>query len=285
MNYSQIACFQQCPRRYQYSYVELLQKIEEGKAEKDRNWGRGIHAGLAMHYTGKDWDVIQGAFQKEYPVTLDPDDLAKSVESGLSTLELYRNYYKEQDKNWKVLEVEVKDKFVFNEVEFTVVLDLIAENLQGGGIYFWDHKTSGRTPTFNYWKQYELSAQLSDYTNYVVSKYGQCSGAIINNISVGHRKRAYKGEPAGFWAKFERQIFNRTKAMLEARKEDVVLWKKLIENAERDKSFPLHYGQGCTYCSFYELCLACGDEQIKELMYEKKRTNTTPQQEPEEIEA
>src|SRR3990167_2384715 len=283
MNYSKIACFQQCPRRYQYAYVEMLSKIEEGKTEKDRNWGIGIHAGLAEYYTGKDVISIQEAFKREYPADLDPDDMAKTVRSGIETLQLYMDHYKGQDKNWKVLEVEVKDKFIFNEIEFTVVLDLIAENLQGGGIYFWDHKTSGRTPSFNYWKQFELSGQVSDYTNYVISKYGQCSGAIINNISVGHRKRAYKGEPSGFWAKFERQIFNRNKTQLETRKSDILLWKKLIEQAETNNSFPLHYSNGCTYCSFYELCLSCGDEQIKELMY-TTLTTKTPQQEPEGVE-
>lgn len=264
--------------------MELLTKIEEGRAEQARNWGRAIHAGLAEHYTGKDWAKIEEAFRTEYPKDLDPNDMAKTVESGLITLKQYRDYYGSIDKNWKVLEVEVKDKFVFDNVEFTVILDLIAENLQGGGIYFFDHKTSGRVPTFNYWKQYELSGQMSDYTNYVVSKYGQCSGAIINNISVGHRKNKYKGEPAGFWVKFERQIFNRNKAQLETRKADIILWKHLIEQAQTNNSFPLHYSNGCTYCSFYELCLSCGDEQIKELLY-TKRTTTTPQQEPEEVEA
>lgn len=284
MNYSQIACFQQCPRRYQYAYVEELVKLEEGRAEKDRNWGKAIHCGLAEHYRGKGLSELREAFMREYPVALDETDMAKTPDSGLETLDLYMSYYKEQDKNWKVLEVEVKDTFTFNEIEFTVVLDLIAENLQGGGIYFWDHKTSGRVPTFNYWKQFELSGQISDYSNYIVSKYGQCSGAIINNISVGYRKKAYKGEPSGFWAKFERQIFNRSKVQLETRKSDIVLWKALIEQAKSNNSFPLHYSNGCTYCSYYDLCLASGDEQIKELLY-TKRTNKAHQEEKEEIEA
>lgn len=272
MRYSEKEKFNNCPYAYQLAIVEGLTKIEDGSSANDKNWGAGIHAGLEAYYQKKGWDEVKKAFLAVYPTSLSPDDQAKSVENGIKCLEMYINYYMNQDKMWEVLATEEKGVIGFGGEDHELHIDLIARNRQSSEIYFWDHKTANKTPSPTYWKGYELSGQLTRYTVYVQEKYGECAGAYINNIAVGHRLRMYKGEPAGFWAKFERQLFNRTKAQIEDWKRSDENWMKLIEFCKKENVWPKSLGKLCGWCDFYELCLASGDPQIKELMYETKIT-------------
>jgi len=273
MRYSEKEKFNNCPLAYRLSFIDRLEKVEEGSSANDKVWGQGIHRGLELHYNGKSIDNVLQGFSAIYATNLDTDNLAKTKESGLECLRQYIAYYNTIDKNWKVLATEVLGKIEFAGEEHDLHIDLIAENLQGGGIYFFDHKTSGKKATTFYWKSYELSGQLSRYTQYVVEKYGQCSGSIINNIVAGHRKRMYKGEPAGNHYSFERQIFNRTKEQLAYWRESECDWNTLIKYCIEKNLFPKSLGKLCSWCDYYELCLANQDEQIKGLLYKVKEAN------------
>lgn len=267
MRYSEKERFNGCPFGYRLEYIDKLVKQEEGSDANDKNWGQAIHKGLELHYNGKSFEEVVEGFKGIYPVNLSDDDLSKTVESGVECLRQYASYYKELDKNWKILGTEIVGKLKFADEEHELHIDMIAENLQGGGIYFWDHKTSGKRATTTYWKSYELSGQLSRYTQFVVEKYGQCSGVIINNIVAGYRKKKYKGEPAGSHFSFERQIFNRTKEQLKYWKESEMQWLDLIEHCKLYNIFPKALNKLCAWCQYYELCLSNNDEQIKQLLY------------------
>lgn len=270
MRYSELACFMQCPRKYCYEYIEQIERQESMETEHDKSWGQAIHVGLETWYKTHDLAQSKEAFLKVYPRQLKEDDLAKTPESGKLLLQAYTAFYYEQDKNWEILEVEKEDSFTFEDIEWTVHLDVIARNKQAGDIYFWDHKTTARTPDFSYWKSFELSSQLTAYTTYIISKYGQCSGAIVNALIVGHRQRAWKGEPAGHWFKFERQIFNRNAKQVKTWQENVRQWKTKLEFSHDQEVWPTHDSQLCNWCQFRELCIACDDEEIKETLYKKK---------------
>lgn len=270
---SQLQQYKNCPESYRLRNILGLEKIESGRDEHDKEFGKAIHSGLEAYYKGASQEDVKRAFSEAYPLQLNGEDLAKTQENGLVLLDGYAAHYKEEDKRWTVKAVEVADEFELGDgIRFTVKIDLVVE--QQGCIYFVDHKTTGKSFNWAYWGRFEPNAQITAYTAYCQAKYGECSGGIINAIKFGYRQRAYKGEPAGFHYDFQRQLFNRNRMQIEAWREDSLKWIKKLEEAKVKESgiWPKNEGQ-CGYCSYKEVCIACGDEQIIEQLY--KRINPT----------
>lgn len=265
---SQLQTYKDCPERYRLRYVEGLSKIEEGRDEHDKNFGKAIHSALESHYKGGSLEASTALFKAAYPDQLSDEDFAKTQENGVKLIEAYAKHYANEDKSFEVLGVEVQDTFKVGKIDFTVKIDLIIR--KQGCIYFMDHKTTGKTFNWSYWSRFEPNPQITAYTAYCQSKYGECSGGIINALRFGHRQRAYKGEPAGFYYEFQRQLFNRNKDQVEAWKKDTMLWVASLEEAKRDTSNVWKKNEGqCGYCSFKEVCISCNDEQIINQLYER----------------
>ena len=265
---SSLQSFKDCPERYRLRNILGLKKIEEGIDEHDRNFGKAIHSALEAYYKGKELEVCKSAFKTNYPEQLSVDDFAKTQENGLILIEAYAKHYKEEDKQFEVLDIEVTDSFKFLEIEFTVKIDLIIK--KQGCIYFVDHKTTGKPLNWTYWSRFEPNPQITAYTAYCQTKYRECSGGIINAIRFGHRQRSYKGEPAGFYYEFQRQLFNRNKDQVESWKVDTLNWVKRLEEAKLDTSNVWRKNEGqCGYCSYREICISFCDEQIINQLYER----------------
>ena len=261
LSYSAISTFQACPERYRLAYIERLEKVDAGQEEIPARWGQAVHAGLASLYKGEGLEKAQDVFRQGFPENVSQEETVRTVMNGIELLKLYALRYGE-DSGWKVLEVEVKERFELNGVEFTVQLDLVAESLQGAGIFLWDHKTTQKPFSPTYWSKYEMDEQVSAYSYWVKRKYGDCGGALINGIQVGFRKRMYKGEPPGFYAKFERQVLYRSSQQLSQWSGNVSVWAGKIEQARQTGIYWLVPGSLCSYCSFRELCLSCDDQQV-----------------------
>lgn len=271
MSHSRVSCFNGCPRQYQLKYVEGLEKIEKTEFQNDSVWGNAIHQALQAHYNKASEEDVLKAFKDAYPVDLVANDQAKSLEGGLECLKAYRAFYKDLDKDWRVIDTEIKDVVTNEEDAHNVVIDLVAEHIPSQTIYAWDHKTTTTDKMkYSFWKRYELDAQVTMYTEWVIQKYGSCAGFWINGIAVGHRSRMYKGEPAGYYQKFERNLFSRTPQQIQAWRESDKRWKSLMDYAQAGDVYPKALNGLCNYCEFQDLCVSADDEQIRELLYQKK---------------
>lgn len=271
MRYSEKECFNSCPQKYKLTYLDKLGVREDEKSKHHLLWGQGIHSGLEAHYLGKKWDEIEAAFISQYPVDLDAEDLAKTSKNGLEVLRQYIEFYKDQDQMWEVVETEQVGSIELGGEDHDLHIDLVARHRQSGELYFWDHKTSGKEPSATYWKSYELSGQVTRYTSYLQEQYRECSGCWINGIFVKWLKIKNKyGEGPGLVVKFQRQMFNRTPQQVAYWKASDEGWMKLIAECGRTGNWPLALNTLCGWCEFYELCLASGDEQVKQMLYEAK---------------
>lgn len=256
---SQLQEFKNCQYRYWLKYGEGYKKRQEGGDSHDRAFGTAIHAGLETHYKGGGWDDCKLAFTKLYPDQLQPDDLAKTQENGIRILEAYIEHYRQEDKKWKVLACEeVGEMELAPGIKYTVKIDLIVENLEHGGIYVVDHKTTGKSFDYRYWAQFEPNSQLTGYCAYAEFRFGACSGAFINGIRLGHRQRAYKGEPAGFYYEFQRQLFNRNQKQINDWKQNALGWIEQLQNA-KDNNRWLKNEAACTYCQYRPICIPVWD--------------------------
>ena len=267
MRWSSISNFNSCPKKYNLQR-QGWHKQEDGEETTDLRFGQALHSALECHYKGGSPDDTIKTFTDSYQECTEKKE--KSVESGVETLRNYIEFYKEQDKDWRVIGTEVKDEVETLTGNHELHIDLVAEHLPSGSIYFWDHKTTSKAFSPMYWRKFEIDSQMSRYTKYVQDKFGSCAGCVINGISVGYRSRMYKGEPAGYWQKFERQIFNRSQDILNMWLESDKQWEKLMAYADKEQCYPSALGSLCAWCAFYPYCLAGEDKMLLESLYEQK---------------
>jgi len=295
MDHSELQSYMDCQQKYHLKFNEQLSKIEEGVESYPSVYGQAIHAGLAAYYKGQGIEEAKKVFLQHYANPLHEENIY-THESGVFLLANYEKWAKANDTEWKVLQVEVADEFTFNGVAWTVKIDLIVES--PSGIWVVDHKTTGRLNQW-FWPRFDMSGQMTGYCEYVKQKYGECSGFWINGIGLGYAKRAVCGDPdspeemaeaerymmqelkyskyygkemvfsSGFHYRFERQNFSRLPQQTEAWKEDTQRWITKLKASQQFNSWPRNTSM-CNWCEFKEICMAAGDAQIKELMYEKK---------------
>lgn len=270
---SALQAYKNCPLAYFYKYEIGLAKQEEGASEHHLVYGKAMHEALKKIYLGDSLEASISTFQTLYPVQLDLDDKAKTQENGVRVLREYVKHWAATDKKWKVIAVEQKESFGYVEDGFCVVLDLVMENIEHSGIYGFDHKIVGGKKanlTLDFWNQFEPNSQVTKYYSYIESKYGTCSGFYINAIGMGFRSRAYKGEPAGFHWKFQRQMFNRNSAQLQMEREDTKYWIGRVEESKRSGQWGANT-EACRFCTFRPICMAGWnwkeDRELIEIQY------------------
>lgn len=270
---SKLQTFKNCPESYRLKYLRGLKKRQEGVEDHDKNFGSAIHHALELHYKGAAWSDIEATLHIDYPVQLNEEDKAKTLPNAIELVRAYIEHYRREDKAWRVIATEVKDTFeVAPGIQFTVKMDLVVE--QQNCIYFVDHKTTGKALNWSYWSQFDPNSQITAYTAYCQSKFGECSGGMINALQLGFRSRAYKGEPAGFHCSFQRQLFSRNRDQVAAWKADSLLWISAMDALTRDADKVWHKNEGqCRFCNFKEICISCCDEQIIEQLYESHDPN------------
>lgn len=247
---SLIAEFNRCQLSAFYRYEKHLHRIDEDASAHHLSFGSAGHKALEVLYTGGTMDDAKMAFRKYYPVQLDPNDLAKTADNGCFTIEKYWDHY-QSDKGWKILAVEGRE---FTEDNFGIKPDLIVKD-KNDSIYVVDHKFTGAYLNADYFTQYEPNSQITQYIRWVKERYGYCDGFIVNAVALRYRQRAYKGEPAGFWCAFERQVYNRTSSQIER---TVTATQDTIADIERAKQRgywrPNEQSNACKFCSYKVLC-------------------------------
>ena len=262
-SHSYISKYQECPLSCQYKYELRLRKREEGAGEHHLVFSRAYHEALAELYHGDYYNqtatslaacvnrardlLLQG-----YPRQLKEDDLAKTSENGIKSLFAYVQRWKDEDRRWKVLEVETLDH---QEDGFVVKLDLVVQDLNTDQIFGMDHKVTGAYLNYDYWSKFEPNSQIVEYVRYVKEKFGYCDGFIVNAISLRYLQRASKNGPAGPWFNFERQTFNVNGRQMEADLQSRRYWTERIEQSKASGLWGMNTSQ-CKFCEYRDLCKA-----------------------------
>lgn len=268
MRWSTISNFNSCPFKKHLQDKGWV-KQEDGEESVAKNFGIAVHSALEAHYKGGEVSEVIKAFDAQFPTDIS-EKKEYSREAGHLLLKNYIEWYKEQDKDWRVIATELKGDVETLTGNHELHIDLVAEHLPSGSIYFWDHKTTTKSFSPFYWKKFEIDSQMSRYTKYVKDKFGSCAGALINGIAFGYRSRKYKDEPTGYWQKFERQIFNRTDEVLKMWLESDEQWEKMIGWAEKEQCYPKALGSICGYCQFYPYCMSGCEEGVLQALYQLK---------------
>jgi hypothetical protein len=177
---SKVNTWRRCPNQYRYKYVEKLRP--KGKAVQLYR-GDWLHQLLMVHYDGEDWKARHATLTKDFMKLFEeereeygdlPTECARIMKSYLA-------HYKEADKNFRVVDSEVDELIPLpNGDTFNLIIDLILEDRNDGGLWLWDHKTVARfmPPDFM-----QLDAQLARY--YWAAKklgYTPMRGVMFNEV-------------------------------------------------------------------------------------------------------
>jgi len=257
-SHSYIQAFKKCPLACQLKYEVGLKKLDNEASEHHLVYGAAMHRGLKHIYLGDTLENSIDQFKLGYPRQLDETDTSKTIANGVLALNGYVKHWALEDKKWKVITCEVKDTFEYLDDPFTVVLDLVVENREFGGIYGVDHKIVGGKRAYlsaDFWGDFNPNSQVTKYYSFITSKYGDCSGFYINAIGMGYRSRAYKGEPAGPWQRYGRMMFNRDAAQMDIERKDTETWIERIDLAKSNGRWGMNT-DSCKYCEFKEICQA-----------------------------
>lgn len=262
---SELQTFKTCPLQWRYYWDLKLRRRDDETSEHHLRFGQAIHAGLEQLYRGAPLIEVKRAFEAGYPRQLDPTDKAKTRDTGLIALKEYIQRWREEDKQWRVVAIETR-----SDDPWSVYPDLVVEHVEHGGLYLVDHKTTGQYLNYRYWERFEPNSQITHYLDYAREKYGPVEGFIINAISFRYRERAYKGEPAGFWCAFERQMFNRNPSQLEFERQSRAHWIQQINICKAVQFWPTNTNS-CWQCQYRPLCAAGWswdtDSELIEIQY------------------
>lgn len=249
---SAIGDFIRCPLAYRYRHKLHLRKRDDDSGDHHLRFGAAIHEGLSIIYTERNLEKAKAAFKAAYPAQLDPNDLAKTPESGVYMLEKYAEHY-DFDRSWEVLSVETTDKSGY----VGLTPDLVVRDKTTDSIYIVDHKTTGRYLNFDYFADFDPNSQVTQYIRKAKDDWGHCDGFIVNAISFSYLKRDGKIRRKGLNIEFERQIFNRTLDQIKRTEIDTFEWLEEIANSERRGHWrAAETTNACRFCSYKSLCAA-----------------------------
>ena len=256
--------FNNCP------YAHHLKDEGYKGPEKDvrgnqAEWSRGLHAALEAMELGKTQAEVWEAFTTVYPEDLDPTDNLRTQEAATHTLAAYRTNYHRDAEEWETIATEFDNKADISDTQSHLVIDSVRRHRASGSIYLWDYKVK-KEYKYGWGKQYELDAQFSRYVEYARSKWGDCAGVYIDLIVPNYRSKKWKDRPAGWDIKLERKSFTRTTDHVAWWKQSQADWERLMLFCDEQKVWPKHQGPLCSYCTFYDHCMAATQGAGQEIL-------------------
>ena len=268
---TQAKTYSQCPKKYDLNYIQNLRKIDYSN-DLDLRWGSAIHAGLEQ-FTEKTPHIqpMIDAFKKDF-IEKEEDSTnknhnKKNVNTGVHTLGEFIPFYRNNFADWETLQVEETGHTMIGDTKYLCKIDRVMKH--NGNIYVVDFKTTGSSPSQNYFRRFKLDFQASGYVKWCKEKYGQCSGFIPIVMFVGYRSRKYLDNPPGFHVKFDYDIVTRTQEQLDWFEKDLRKISKEITENKRDGFFRKS-PTACEFfsCQYQELCENGYDEFLQDSLYE-----------------
>lgn len=189
---SRIQCFQRCPRRYYWRYVERLVSPEPAAAP---TFGVAIHAALAAWYETHDQNKVVDVFMSKWQDR--PGDDKHTLAVGAQMLGSYIKRYTPEP--FEVLSLERPFAVHVGEHELAVRIDLAVR--WGERIYVVDHKTTSRLG-FNFFSGFKPNVQTAAYTYAAKKLFADypwpVMGVIINALLVAKTKNEFARHPVHY---------------------------------------------------------------------------------------
>jgi len=252
-NSSCISDYMGCPRLFYYSWVRRLRPKMEATP---LSFGRAFHEALcewyALEKTKSVEERIAAGLSKfeQLPSVITDDHRTRAW--GESIFKQYVERY--SSEAGETLHLEVKFRVEIGDRIYAGTMDRVER--WGGKIYVDDHKTTKQLG-LSFFDSYRPHPQIDGYCYACRELMGECSGAIINGISVAKNPKD----------RFMRFPSTRTESEIDN-------WKTTFTDATDGMLCCMglkHYPQHTTYCTkwgskckFWELCVYGENEKYIE---------------------
>ena len=245
--------FLHCPKLFEYRWVRRLYPIE---LAAPLLFGQLFHESLLIWYKEHDIEKAVRVLDK-LPTQI--GDSRRTKERG----EVYlRDYIKRYESEpYKIKEMEVEFHLDMGEGRtYRGRMDMIVE--WNGQLYPKDHKTSASLG-LSFFRMFRPNVQKNGYCYACRELCGQCSGMIINGISVADNPKE----------RFQRDISNITGREIDEFPSQFGQWCVFIEACFKSQVWPKYYTQCNQYgqCNYWELCVYGEDEKTLKDKFEVRK--------------
>lgn len=178
--------FMECPRKY---YFQKCMGFQPKTDRNDREFGTAIHEMVSTFYKNKDLSFNERklksvkAFISNWDSKLDSSK--KNLNIGLVISDKYCDTYKNDSAQYKMDMVE-SDTVISIPNGTTLYMRIDRILIQDDFYTVVDTKTTGSAITDYYWKDYDLSFQLTCYHYAIEQLVGHCDNIQIDAIKVHH---------------------------------------------------------------------------------------------------
>ena len=273
MDYSQLSTCMTCPMKWYLQYVKGLRKKSIDDRDIDKLFGKQVHKSLELYYKLGEKDFVT-QWQEFIDLPPESKEFSKTKANGIELCKEYLGNYSTQDSQMEILDVEtVMRTPITDSLVWIAKVDTIVK--LNNNIYSLEHKTTGKFNPQTYFRNFNPNMQVSGQVYSIEKKYKQCSGCIVNVLVSGYRQKAYKGEPAGFHCKFQREIINRDSRQLLDFKENVKIGTERLLEYSQDNSMIYKNESACSNfrgCQYKEVCLTSFgtelDQEIVDVLYD-----------------
>ncbi len=252
-SYSRIGCFEQCPRKYKFRYIEKPDiEIPQGI---EAYLGTIVHESLEQCYRLAQWDKIMSRdellayyrrrWEEAHPAELKivRTEMTEEdyVHRGEKALERYYDRYHPFDQE---ITLGLEEKIIFaldpdEKYKMQGYIDRLSRDGQGC-LRIQDYKTSGKLPTQN---DVDRDEQLALYQVAVQDMWPDNNGIEL----VWH------------YVHFDATLIShREPEQLETLRQAYVDKIRKIERAEELGNFPTIETNLCDWCEYFKLCPAKG---------------------------
>ncbi len=252
-SYSRIGCFEQCPRKYKFRYIEkpdieVAQGIEAymgtivhetlQQCYRLAQWDKIMSRDELLAYYRRRWEEARPAQFKIVRAELTEEDYVRKGEKALE------QYYDRHHPFDQEITLGLEQQVIFaldsnGEHKMQGYIDRLSRDKQGC-LHIQDYKTSGRLPTQN---DVDHDNQLALYQIAVQDMWPDNNGIEL----VWH------------YLQFDTALVShRESEELEALRQAYVDKIRKIDRAEELGNFPTIETNLCDWCEYYDICPAKG---------------------------
>jgi hypothetical protein len=176
--------YMECPRKY---YFQKCMSFNPKTERNDREWGTAMHEAVASFYKNNKLPFEDRKLKavQAFIANYDPacDTPKKNLNNGLVIVGKYCDVYK-HDKSQYLMEMVETENVISMPNSTTLYMRIDRILIENGFYTVVDTKTTGQAITDYYWRDFELSFQLSTYSYAVEKLTGHCDNIQIDAIRV-----------------------------------------------------------------------------------------------------
>ena len=250
--YSEVRCWKECRRKYEFAYVEKIVPVSTPKPMK---WGSAVHAGLEAYFKGEDsMQAIKDCYKDEYDFV--------EMNKALACLSVFAFPYKVWDTE-TIFQTDISQGKIDGKCEYM------------GETFLLEHKTTSKNL-----EQFQFELNFDEQSSSYLYANPDCKGVVYNIIQKCQLRQKKTETEEEFvervaeWyeegERFHIHVVRRTVAQIEEWREQFVEIAREIDRCHCYYRNPSHCTMGFASCSYSSICLNYHPDVVDGVFFRRK---------------